>query len=210
MSVFKTSASATRPQTAAGLTCNEATGYQITETAAGAARVKLYAQALEKPTSGGTLADGAAGNCTAGNHIVKVAYVTAQGETELGTASNTLNSAGSVIINATGLPTLKGPGAHLVTGRKVYMTEAGGAAYYLVGTLSDNTTTTLAINVDDAALAALPAAPTANTSGVLFADVHLAASTTKDVTFAERSAIGGGLFRAEITSGAAQTLLYGR
>lgn len=210
MSVFRTSASTTRPQTAAGITPNEVTGYQLTETAGGAARVKLYSQALAAPTSGGTIADGAAGNCTVGDHIVKVTYITAQGETELGTASNTLSSAGTVIINATGLPTYNGPGAHLVTGRKVYMTEAAGATYYLVGTLSDNTTTTLAINVNDAALAALPAAPTANTSGVLFADAHLAASTTKDVTFAERSAIGGGLFRAEFTTGAAQALLYGR
>lgn len=217
MSVFKTTASTTRPQTATGLTPNEVTGYQLTETANAAARVKLYAKALAKPGAIASGADGAAGNCTVGDHVMKITYVTAQGETEAGTASATITSAGSKKIDLTGIPVLTGPGAELVTGRNIYMNEAGGATWYKVDagaatvpTLGDNTTTTYSVNVADATLVGYVAAPSANTSGILFADSWLAAHETKDVTFHERSAVGGGLFRAEFTTGAALALLYGR
>lgn len=209
---FTTSASATRPVNASSKLPNSCSAFLMTETAGSAARVKFYCKALSS-LGACVAADGAAGNSTAGNHIFKVTVVTAQGETELGTASNTLNSAGSKIINLTGIPVVTGDGADLVTGRNVYMTEAAGSTYYRVTngtvTLADNTTTTLAVNLSDATLAGYTAAPTANTSGVLQADVRLAASQTFAFAF-PNGAVSAYLARCEITTGAATSYLYGK
>ena len=215
LSTFTTSVSATRPVDSAGKAPNSCAALLITETAGAVARVKVYNRALAK-LGACVAADGAAGNSTIGNHIFKVTAVTAQGETELGTASNTLNSAGTTIINLTGIPTVTGDGAELVTGRNVYMTEAGGATYYKVDaaavttpTIADNTTTTLAVNISDATLAGYAAAPTANTSGVLCADIRLAASQTFYMAFPD-GAVSAYLARCEITTGAATSYLYGK
>ena len=215
MKPFISSASTTLPQDSAGKKPNMMRGFQITETAGAAARVKLRNRSIAAPGAC-VAADGAAGNSTIGNHIFKVTAVTAQGETELGTASNTLNSAGTTIINLTGIPTVTGDGAELVTGRNVYMTEAGGATYYKVDaaavttpTIADNTTTTLAVNISDATLAGYAAAPTENTSGVLCADIRLAASQTFYMAFPD-GAVSAYLARCEITTGAATSYLYGK
>lgn len=214
-STFTTSASATRPVDSAGKGPNSCSALLITETAGSAARVKFYRSALAKPGAC-VAADGAAGNCTVGDHIVKVTYVTAQGETELGTASNTLASAGSKKIELTGLPTLSGAGSELVTGRNIYMTEAGGATFYKVDsgavtvpTIANNTATTYTIDVDDVTLAGYAAAPTANTSGVLNADIRLAASQSFYMAF-PNGAVSAYLPRCEITTGAATSYLYGK
>ena len=130
-STFTTSASATRPVDSAGKGPNSCSALLITETAGSAARVKFYRSALAKP--GACVgADGAVGLCTVGNHTVKVTYVTAQGETEAGTASATISSAGTVKINLTSIPTLTGAGSELVIGRNIYMNEASGATWYKV------------------------------------------------------------------------------
>ncbi len=215
LSTFTTSASATRPVRAGDSKApNSCSALLLTETAGSAARVKFYRSALAAPGAC-VAADGAAGLCTVGVHVFKVTAVTAQGETELGTASNSLNSAGTVIINLTGIPTYSGAGAELVTGRNVYMTEAGGSTYYKVDsgavtvpTIGDNTTTTLAVNISDATLAGYAAAPTANTSGILNADIRLAASQSFFMSF-PNGAVSAYLARCEITTGAATSYLYG-
>lgn len=123
---FVSSASTTRPVDAAGRSPNTCAALLITETAGSAARVKVYHSALAKPASAPTPAENVtAGNVTIGNHKVKVTYVTAQGETEPSSASASLACAGSKQIDLTGIPVLTGDGAHLVTGRNVYMNEAG-------------------------------------------------------------------------------------
>lgn len=211
MKPFISSASTTLPQDSAGKKPNKMLGFQITETAGAAARVKLRNRSIAKPGAC-VAADGAAGNSTAGNHIVKVTYVTAQGETEMGSVSNTLSSAGSTIIELTSVPVYSGDGADLVIGRNIYMTEAGGATYYRVTngttTIANNTATTYSINLADATLAGYTAAPTANESGVLVADVRLASSQTYEQNFSEP--VSAYLLRAEIISGTApQTIIYG-
>lgn len=112
-----------------------------------------------------TIADGAAGLCTVGNHTVKISFITAAGETIPGTASNTLSSAGTVVIGVSGIPT--GPPG--TTGRNIYMNEAAGATWYKVTSgatpvLNNNTATTVNINVADATLAGYTAAPSADTT----------------------------------------------
>ena len=92
----------------------------------------------------------ATGNIDAGTHSYKVTYVNASGETELGTASNTVTNDGTNQQNAlTGIPVST---SGSVTSRKIYRTKAGGTYYYLLTTIADNTTTTYTDNVADASL----------------------------------------------------------
>jgi hypothetical protein len=90
-----------------------------------------------------------AGSVTVGNHYVKITFVTAIGETDIGTASSVVAAAGSKKIRCTSIPVGT---ASTVTDRRVWMTKAGGTTYYLVAAVGDNTTTQYDINVADAAL----------------------------------------------------------
>lgn len=109
------------------------------------------------PATAATLAQSAtAGVVTAGTHVGYVTYVTAVAESGIGLASNILTVDGSHKIDWTSIPT--GPGG--TTARRIYRTKAGGvigsSTPYLVGTISDNSTTTFADNAADAALTAQP------------------------------------------------------
>lgn len=207
MSVFKTTATATRPVTGAGRECETMEGYSMRETAGATARARIFSGAILAPGACAGADDAAAGLVTVGNHLLKVTYVTEDGETDLGTASAAVAAAGAKKLAVSSIPVYSGPGAMRVTGRKVYMTEAGGATYYLVATLTDNTTTTALVNVSDATLVGLPAAPTENLSGVLCADRNLAANECVHELFPR--GIAGGLLLVELVSGAVQTLIYG-
>jgi hypothetical protein len=110
------------------------------------------------------IADSGTGStCTNGDHIVKVTFYTAIGETELGTASNTLTLDGADDITVTEIPISTDPAC---TGRYLYMTEASGSTYYRTTTIANNIDTTATISVDDTALALLTGAPTANTTAL--------------------------------------------
>lgn len=100
---------------------------------------------------------------TDGDHVIKVTFVTAAGETELGTASNTVTVTGNDDISLTSVPCSTDPA---VTRRNIYMTEASGATYYLATYIDDNTTTTATIAISDTNLALAAAAPSANTSAL--------------------------------------------
>tara|TARA_R110000868_G_scaffold273921_2_gene533158 strand:+ start:530 stop:1507 length:978 start_codon:yes stop_codon:yes gene_type:complete len=318
---FSSTASTTRPQTSAGVLPNQMSGYSMTETASGVARVKLRYASIAKPTTVPTLAENtAAGNVTIGNHKVKVTFLTAEGETEPGSASSAVACAGSKKIDLTAIPVvLSGDGGLFVTGRNIYMNAAGrnevqtltltagatndtfkltkttessavtigapdytgvtltqiqtaltsiasiagaytatgatggpftitfngsladtdvgpitvtsktgaadgsvaettkgvaqGTTYYKVTTgatavIADNTTTTYTVNLSDATLGGYTAAPSENTSGVLVADVRLAADSTHSHDFP--APVSAHLLRAEITTGAVTTTVYGR
>jgi hypothetical protein len=110
------------------------------------------------------IADSGTGStCTNGDHIVKVTFYSAIGETELGTASNTLTLDGADDITVTNIPTSTDPAC---TGRYLYMTEASGSTYYRTTTIANNTANTATISVSDGDLVALTAAPSANTSAL--------------------------------------------
>ena len=101
-----------------------------------------------------------------------------------------------------------------MTGRNVYMTEAGGATYYKVtsgagASLADNTTTTLSVNISDATLVGYSAAPTANTSGILRADIRVPANGSRQCIIPGGASIPMALPRCEITTGSASIVLYG-
>jgi hypothetical protein len=119
---------------------------------------------------------GTTGLNTAGAHAVKITFVTAIGETEAGTASGSVTVTGAgEDISLTGIPVSADAAC---TARKIYMTEAGGAAYKLVDTIANNTATTYTIDCADGSLGA--DAPSANTtaqadSTALSFDVSMAA-----------------------------------
>lgn len=92
----------------------------------------------------------------------KVTFVTAQGETEAGPVSATGLTLSSSQATVT-IPTSEA--RHHVTSRKVYRPIAGGSAYLLSGTVSDNTTTEYTDNVADGSLGAAEPAITAAISG---------------------------------------------
>ena len=92
------------------------------------------------------LAGGGAGNLTNGDYRYRVTFVTADGETDGGTISDSVTvsdatSDGKVSMSAIPLGGLR------VTSRKLYRTESDGSDYKLLATLSDNTTTTYTDNI---------------------------------------------------------------
>lgn len=99
----------------------------------------------------GALAGAGAGNVDNGAHRYRVTFVTASGETEGGTISEPVVVADKTAdgrVALTGIPT----GGGLVTARKLYRTAAGGAAYLLLATIADNSTTAYTDNIADSGL----------------------------------------------------------
>ncbi len=100
-----------------------------------------------------TLAGTGAGNVNAGTHYYKITFVTPSGESSGGAISLVVTTtAGDGKVNLTDIQV----GLSACTARKIYRTNAGGSAFYLIGTISDNTTTTFADNVADDTVTAIP------------------------------------------------------
>lgn len=117
-----------------------------------------------------TAANGAAGTnlLEAGVYRWKITFVTADGETEAGTASSPLT-----VDPATELPPALSAiplGSAAVTARNVYRTEVGGSVYKLSGEIADNTTTVYTDNVADASLGAT--APAINDATPMHVNIH--------------------------------------
>ena len=91
------------------------------------------------------------GNLTNGVYKYRVSFVTAAGETDLGTESNavTVNSSNKQV-TLSSIPTA--PAAASVTARKIYRTKADGSSFFLLTTISDNTTATYTDNTADTSL----------------------------------------------------------
>lgn len=90
---------------------------------------------------------------------------------------------------------------------------AEGATFYRVSsgvTVADNTTETYEDGIADATLTGYAAAPSANTSGEVLADINVPASTTVMLAFPVPIAAPFGRIRAQIVSGTApRTIVYG-
>ncbi|MET0154747.1 MAG: head-tail connector protein [Rickettsiales bacterium] len=107
------------------------------------------------------LAGDGAGNLSEGAYRYQITFVTSDGETEAGAASAAVIVADAASDGKIALSSLP-RGGSAVTSRNIYRTQADGAAYFLAGTISDNTTVSY---VDDAADASLGTeAPTINTT----------------------------------------------
>ena len=107
------------------------------------------------------LAAAGAGNVDNGPHAYKVTFVTADGETVMGSGVvvTVVNKATDGKVALTGIPTGT---AGVVTGRNVYRTKTGGGPFYLLTSIADNTTTTFTDNVADSSLVTSP--PSNNTT----------------------------------------------
>lgn len=104
----------------------------------------------------------APGNVDNGAHRYLATFVTANGETQAGTASSAVTVADKAVngkVLVSGIPL----GGGAVTARKLYRTLAGGSTYYLLATIADNSTTSYTDNVADSNLGA--GAPSTNTTG---------------------------------------------
>ena len=107
-----------------------------------------------------TLGSGA-GNLTAGDYRYRLTFVTADGETEGGTISDSVTVADAGVNGKIALTVIPTGGAN-VTSRNLYRTEADGTDYKKLAALADNTTVIYADNIADASLGT--GAPTTNTT----------------------------------------------
>jgi uncharacterized phiE125 gp8 family phage protein len=107
------------------------------------------------------LAGAGAGNVDNGAHRYGCTFVTADGETELGTVTAAVTVADKTADGRVALSTIP-LGGSAVTARKIYRTVAGGSTYLLLTTIGDNTTTTYADNTADSGLGAQ--APSVNST----------------------------------------------
>lgn len=116
--------------------------------------------AITVPTTpSAALASAGAGNLSAGNYQYKIAYVTANGDTALSTASTAVNVTAP---GTNGKITLTIPtsGSGLVSARRIYRTQAGGSTYYFLATVANNTATSYTDNIADATIGGSYSAPT--------------------------------------------------
>lgn len=112
--------------------------------------VKRAPSLIDKATAP-TAAESTAGNLS-GAYTWLITFVTTDGETEAGVASSSL-TVSSKRVSLSGIPTSP---SHAVSTRNVYRTAASGTVYKLVGSISDNTTTTFTDNVADGSLGVEP------------------------------------------------------
>jgi hypothetical protein len=111
------------------------------------------------PGSAPSVATGSSGLLT-GAYQYLVTFLTAAGETTAGPASATVNPSSQEVALTT-IPTgISGT----VTGRNIYRTKAGGSTFFLLTTISDNTTTTYTDNTTDGSLPSTQP-PTVSTAG---------------------------------------------
>ena len=103
-----------------------------------------------------------AGNVDNGAHRYAVTFVTADGETDMGTATAAVTVADKTVNGQVALTAIP-LGGSMTTSRKLYRTLAGGSAYYLLATIANNTATTYTDNIADSSLGVQ--APTVNTTG---------------------------------------------
>lgn len=98
------------------------------------------------------------GSLSAGNYSYGFTYVTAFGETMLGSTGAVSSVPASGSVNLTTIPS----GPDNVINRKIYRTTAGGTSYLLLDTIDARTTTSYIDRTADASLGAAP--PTSNTA----------------------------------------------
>lgn len=113
------------------------------------------------------------GNVDAGTHSYAVTFINAVGETNFDPTQPTVTTDSShKQVSITNIATSSSAS---VTARKIYRTKAGGSTFYLLTTISDNTTTSYTDNTADASLGASAgvAGPLNSTAGGIYADAGL-------------------------------------
>lgn len=106
------------------------------------------------------VASSVTGSMGAGNYSYKVTFVGLSGETVASVASSTVNPSPSTSMALSNIPI----GSVAVTARKLYRTAAGGSVYFLLATISDNTTTSYIDSAADASITSNATEPLFNTA----------------------------------------------
>lgn len=114
---------------------------------------------MRPPAAPGALTDAlagaGAGNVDNGEHKYVVTFVTADGETVAGTVSGGVTVVDKTVNGQVALSAIPTGRANTVKARKVYRSKVGDlTAFFLLTTISDNTTTTYTDNTADAGLGA--------------------------------------------------------
>lgn len=113
------------------------------------------------PSSPSVALGSGSGNVDNGVHRYAVTFVTAEGETQLGSVSSAITISDKATTGKVSLTGIQLGGSN-VTGRKIYRTVANGSTYMFLATIADNTTTIFTDNVADSSLGAQ--APAINTT----------------------------------------------
>jgi hypothetical protein len=109
------------------------------------------------------LAGAGAGNVDNGDHKYKVTLVTSEGETAGGTASATVTVVDKTVNGKVAVSAIPTGNPSVVLYRKLYRSKVGDlTTFFLLATITDNTTTTYTDNTADASLGA--AVPTVDAS----------------------------------------------
>lgn len=108
-------------------------------------------------------AEGSAGAISGSAYTYRASFVHANGETEGGGVSITPLTVSSKRVNLTQVATSP---SRLVTARKIWRPASAGVQYKLVGTISDNLTTTFEDNIADGSLGANMTTPAEAVSGL--------------------------------------------
>ena len=152
-----------------------------------------------------TAATGAAGLLT-GTYYYVVTFVTAQGETQVGTTSSSV-APSSQQVSLTAIPT---DPLGIATSRKIYRTNftANGSAttpLYLLTTIGDNTTTTYTDNTADGSLGTINFALKDNTTaGLLYSG-----TTLSGIFGGGNTGLGFGVLGSVIANGGYQNVALG-
>jgi hypothetical protein len=117
--------------------------------------------ALAPNPSAPTLALATGTTLGTGVYTYGITFITADGESALGTTASIVTTSGNQAVNLSAIPT--GPTG--VTGRKIYRTLVGGNIFYYVATIADNITTTHSDTTPDSTIASHANPPTQNTCG---------------------------------------------
>lgn len=138
----------------------------------------------------GAVTLGSSGVGLTGTYRYGVTFVTAQGETELGTTA--VITVVNKQVDLTAIPlgaavSVQGVNVAVVTARNIYRTTNGGSSYKLVATLADNVTTVYSDIIADAALGVV--APTYSTSEVSIFEVWPVPVTAQTMRFSGQRAL---------------------
>ncbi|BCL79715.1 hypothetical protein ccbrp13_21800 [Ktedonobacteria bacterium brp13] len=138
--------------------------------------LQVYGSCYPAPASAPVTVTQAGSTTAIGSYQYAVTLITQGGETTPSPSASVVTTSGnqsvqlsSIPVSAS-LPAQPGTATNTVIGRNIYRTLVGGSIFYLLATLTDNTTTVYNDSQPDSMLSSLPTpprAPTVNTSGVM-------------------------------------------
>ncbi|HET9919371.1 MAG TPA: hypothetical protein VFQ30_05990 [Ktedonobacteraceae bacterium] len=135
--------------------------------------LQSYGSYFSPPGAGMSATAQAGTSLGTGSYAYAVTFLSQGGETTpsalvtVTTTSNNQQVRLTAIPIGPSAPSTPGAATNTVIGRNLYRTQVGGSQLFLLATLTDNTTTSYTDATVDALLAAKPAPPAVNTSGVM-------------------------------------------